>query len=152
MPIIYALAASLIVLVAGSALAALPGAVILRIAIWIYNKLVGGPGSPSSVPSPRFGKLAYIALNAIVIAAALPELLQFLRNPAVLGDAVPRIALLLGVLAALPIGFFALAGLLTRMLPTTFGRALLVSLFHWVITSVMIGGVIALALAVWAAR
>lgn len=54
-------------LVVGVALGTLIGAVILRAAIALYNKMAGGPKSPSSVPEPAFGKAMWITFATTLV-------------------------------------------------------------------------------------
>ena len=46
--------------VIGVPVGTLIGAVCLRAAVALYNKMAGGPSSPSSVPEPTFGKAMWI--------------------------------------------------------------------------------------------
>jgi hypothetical protein len=89
------------------ALGTVLGAVLLRAACALYNKLAGGKGSPSSVPEPLLDKaLGITFVTALVQAVAGSELL------------------------ALPVSFLVLAAMSSALLPTTFGRGLLVALCY----------------------
>jgi hypothetical protein len=60
MPEDAAIAGLLCALVIGVPVGTPIGAVFLRAAVALYNKLAGGPSSPSSVPEPTFGKAMWI--------------------------------------------------------------------------------------------
>ena len=106
------------------ALGTVIGAVFLRAACAIYNKLAGGKGSPSSVPKPLFGKAMGITfVTALVNLVAGFELLS------------------------LPVSLLVMAGMNSALLPTTFARGflvalcyLLVGLFVVVVLAVIFGG------------
>ncbi len=125
------------------------GAVVLRAACSLYNKLA----SPqSSVPAPGFGKalgITALSLIANVIAGAL--LGGVLAGGALAAGAQAKnfapAAQLIPSLVSLPVGILVMSGLLTVMLPTTFGRALLVTLIQYAIMMV-IGVVVAVVIGV----
>jgi hypothetical protein len=56
-------------LVIGVTVGTFIGAVILRGAVALYNKLARGPASPRGVPEPGFGKAMGITLAASVVKA-----------------------------------------------------------------------------------
>ena len=62
-------------LVIGLSIETLIGAVFLRAAVNLYNKLAGGASSPGSVPEPAFGKAMWIifatSLAQLVVAGLL---------------------------------------------------------------------------------
>jgi hypothetical protein len=101
------------------------GAVFLRAACALYNKLAGGKGSPSSVPEPLLGKAMGITFVTILVhAVAGFELLS------------------------LPVSLLVLAGMNSALLPTTFARGVLVALcyllvgfFVVVVLAFLFGGV-----------
>lgn len=96
------------------------GALFLRAACMLYNKLVGGKGSPSSVPEPVLGKAMVITfvtalINAIVGFELLPALVSLL----------------------------VMVAMTSALLPTTFARGILVVLCY-----LLVGIFVAIALAV----
>jgi hypothetical protein len=119
-----ALGVFLCVRVFAVALGTVIGAAFLRAACAFYNKLAGGKGSPSSVPEPLLGKAMGITfVTALVNAVAGFELLS------------------------LPVSLLVMAGMNSALLPTTFGRGLLVALcyllvglFVVVVLAVLFGG------------
>jgi hypothetical protein len=107
--------ADVIALVIGTLL----GAMLLRAGIWIYNRIAGGADSPRGLPEPSFGRawgiVAVATLVSIVVGTPI-------------GPGTNRAAgtsFLVGVLIE--------AGVLSYLLPTKYGRALLATLCQLVI-------------------
>jgi hypothetical protein len=122
------------------ALGALIGAVFLRAAIALYNKLAGGPQSASSVPEPAFGKAIGINLVAMLIDVALGFLIRLIAGPGTMSADPDSQGFNLGAqLISLPVSLLVTAALLSAMLPTSFGRAILVTLCEILILAVFIG-------------
>ena len=124
----------------------LAGAVILRAACALFNKMAS---AGNGVPAPSFGKALGITALTMIANAIAGVLLGIVlaggalaagqaNNPAV--QAVPT-------LASIPVGLLVMAGLLTAMLPTSFGRGLLVALIQYAIMLV-IGIIVAVIIAV----
>jgi hypothetical protein len=97
------------------------GAVILRAACALYNKMAGGAGSPSAVPKPEWGRAILITFVTAIVNFGAGLLLGFGGGE------------MLNILIAVPAAFLVMAGMLTAMLPTSFPRALLVTLLYYVI-------------------
>jgi hypothetical protein len=129
-------------LVIGVAVGTLIGAICLRAAIGLYNKLAGGASSPSSVPEPTLGKAMWITF-AIFVAHVI---LGMLIIGPIGGDgamtAGARGSDVVTQLISIPISFFITAGILSAKLPTTFGRAILVTLCD-ILVGLLVGGVLA---------
>jgi hypothetical protein len=106
--------------VGGVLIGGLIGAILIRAAVWLTNKIVGG-----TVPDPSFGKAFGMAVAAIVANWVV----GFVAGLAMRGGD-PQTVQIVSLLAGLPISFFVLAGIATAMLPTTFPRACLVALFY----------------------
>jgi hypothetical protein len=122
------------------------GAIILRAACALYNKLVGGPKTPTSVPEPDFGRAMGIIFVAWLVNLAAGFMLSMVFAGGVGAD---RVQTMMAQAISIPIGFLVLAGMIAGMLPTTFGRALLVALLYLliaVIVGVTIGFVVAIVL------
>jgi len=137
----------------GLILGSLIGAMLLRAAVALYNRLVGGESADGAVPSPSFRTAMGIALSTnvanffvgIVIGIAVSEMGRADPQPAgVDWQARARSLQILSQLIAMPIGFFVAAGMLCTRLPTTFGRASLVALCY-VLISILIVAVLAVA-------
>jgi hypothetical protein len=114
-------------LVIGVAIGTLIGAVILRAACWLYNKIAGGPNSASAVPEPDFGKAILICFVTALVNSGIQLVLGLVASQ--MGAATNLISL--------PISFIVMAAMLTSMLPTTFGRGLLVALLEFVVIIVV---------------
>lgn len=123
-------------LVFGLLIGTVVGAVILRAAISLYNKMAGGAGSPSSVPEPQFGK----AMGIVAVTCIVNMMVGFVIGLVVGGAAggagtagaggadAAKGAQLIAQSIAIPASLLVMAGMLSALLPTTFGRALLVTL------------------------
>jgi hypothetical protein len=132
-------------LLVGLALGTLIGAIILRAAVSLYNKIFGG-SSLSGVPEPDFGKAMGITFLTTLIQLVVRFLLG-IAGSAVAQGAGPngKIVALGTSLLAIPVSFLVMAGLIAAMLPTTFPRALLVALFYMII-GILIVAVLVVAL------
>jgi hypothetical protein len=142
------------VLVIGVAVETLIGAVFLRAAVALYNKLVGGASSPSSVPEPAFGKAMWI-IFAISLAQFIAGLVINLVMDAGPTSAAARrqgadeVAPLISLLISLPVNFLIMAGILSAKLPTTPGRAILVSLCYLFVALLVVGVLVGIAVLVF---
>ena len=127
-------------------LAVLIGVAFLRVSIAIYNMLVGGASSPNSVPVPEFERAALITC----VTAALQVVVRFM-----IGRMIGAGAVVLGVggkkadvvtlLISLPVSFLIMVLMLTALLPTTFGRALLVTMCYVLLVIIAIALGLAIA-------
>jgi hypothetical protein len=150
--------ASLIVLliavpsaVIGAAIGAILGGLVFQLACFVYNKFAGGESAPAAVPQPEYGgayKIVFISsaissvmnfvigflIGVIIILALGPEIGQARVNSAVVQ--------VLMNLISIPIALFVMSGVARKALPTTYGRAILVTLLYMVL-GVVIGAVIA---------
>ena len=121
----------------------------LRAACSLYNKLVGGPSTPTSVPEPSFGQAMGIIFVAWLVNLAVGFVLGMIFAGGAAAVGADRTQLMIAQVISIPIGFFVLAGMVTVMLPTTFGRAVLVSLLYLlvaVVVGLIIGIVVAMVL------
>jgi hypothetical protein len=140
------------------------GAVFLRAAIAMYNAMAGGRKSLSSVPEPDFGKAMGITfvtmlVNAVVsfgigfvIGTGAQEIGQGGREPDLVAAAqatgqARRGLDLVASAISFPISLLVMAAMLSGMLPTTFGRAILVTLCYMLIVLLVVGVVFAFFLA-----
>jgi hypothetical protein len=112
------------------------GAASLQLACYIYNRLAG---PAAAVPEPRIGKAIGLAVVTQIVCAGAGFVLAFVTHEA---GKVLRFPGAVGIIG-LSITFLVLTGLLTAMLPTSFGRACLVALL-----ALVIGFVIAAIIAV----
>lgn len=129
-------------LVIGVLVGTLIGAVCLRAAIALYNKMAGGASSPSSVPEPAFGKAMWIIFAISLAQFVLGSLIVLCTGAAATGPGAREQAFN-GVvqLISIPVSLLIMAGLLSARLPTTFGRAFLVTLCY-VLVELLVGGVL----------
>jgi hypothetical protein len=142
-------AEGLVILLGSLLLALFIGSVCLRGACYFYNLMAGGPKSPTSVPEPSTGKA--MGILAVIMGAnwALSCVIGLATSAGqAAGGARGSPGLnLLGAAVSVPLSFLIMAGMLTAMLPTTFGRSILVTLLYLLICliAVAIGVVIAMA-------
>jgi hypothetical protein len=126
----------------------LVGAVILRAAVAIFNKLAAGASSPSSVPEPAYGKAMWIifaASLAQMVVGALISLRGAGEAAGARGQDVDSVPLLI----AIPVNLLIMAGVLSGKLPTTFGRSFLVTLCYTLVETLVVGIIVALAILVF---
>jgi len=133
----------LIVLAVILAVATLVGAIILRAAVSLYNTMAGGANSTAAVPEPPMGK----AMGITFVTTLVNGVAGFIVGLVIGGAAAATGARGSGVevtaqLVSLPISVLVMAGMLAAMLPTTFGRAILVTLCHFLISIVIAGGIL----------
>ena len=147
MPEGVAIGVLLCALVIGLAAETLIGAVILRAAIALYNNLAGGASSPSSVPEPAFGKAMWItfavAVGRIIVGLLIGGL--FLDG----GSSAAETRGLVAQLIAFPVGLLIMAEVLSARLPTTFGRAILVTLCDLLLVLLVAGVLVGIAVLVF---
>jgi hypothetical protein len=146
MPEGTAIGVLLCVLVIGVAVGTLIGAVFLRAAVALYNQLAGGASSPFSVPQPTLGKAMWIILAISLAQVIVGSLIGVCTD---VGPTAPR-ARGLGVdviaeLISFPVTFLITAGVLSAKLPTTFGRAIVVTLCYMLIVLLVVGVLVAIA-------
>jgi hypothetical protein len=132
---------ALLGLLCGLLIGTVVGAVFLRAAISLYNKLVGGPGSPSIVPEPDFGKAMGITFVTSLVNGVVAFLIGMVMGAGAAGAGVqPGGGLnLVAQGIAFVVSLFVGAGMLAAMLPTTFSRGLLVILCYGLIVIVVVG-------------
>ncbi len=136
-------------LIIGLPVGTLIGAVCLRAAVALYNKLAGGASSPSSVPKPAFGKAMWISFESWVwqiVAGALIGGVTGLGARAVEGreQEIDVVAPLI----SLAVSLLIMVGVLSAKLPTTFGRAILVTLCEMLVVLLVVGVLAAIAVVV----
>jgi hypothetical protein len=125
--------AILVTMLCGAALfvvlGTLIGGLFLRAAIGLYNRMAGGVSSPGSVPVPGFGKAIGIAFLTILATAIVVFVAGWAVNTGfVAAGAGERGFDLLAQVISVPASLLVMAGMLTAMLPTSFGKAVLVTL------------------------
>lgn len=124
------------------AICTLIGGIVLRAAVSIYNKMVGGPDSPKAIPEPSLERAFSIMFVISVINGVAGFLIGMLLGHAAGTGAVrARDVQILTQLACIFIGIVFTTAMLSAMLPTTIGRAMLVTILHTVIVIVSFGAV-----------
>ena len=136
----------------GLALGTLIGAVLLRAAVALYNKMAGGASSPFGVPEPVFGKAMWISFDICVAQLVVGLFIVALTGTGT--TVVPRAnekgVDVVGLLIPVLIGLFIQVGILCAKLPTTFGRAIVVTLCDLLIVMLVAGVIAAIAVVVLA--
>ncbi|MFT5129750.1 MAG: hypothetical protein ACI8W8_003379 [Rhodothermales bacterium] len=123
--------ATLIGLAIGLAIGTLIGAIILRAAVALFNKMAG----EASVTEPEL-KVAM----AITFVTTLANLLAgFVIGALFPSGSSQGDGVVVALLFSLPTSFLIMAGMLTLMLPTSFGKACLVTLCHILIALLVFG-------------
>jgi hypothetical protein len=147
MPEGVALGALLCALVIGLALETLIGAVFLRAAVALYNKMAGGASSPSSVPEPAFGKAMWIIFAISVVQMVVVGLLLGLVTGAraQAAGAFGKGDDVVVQLISLTVSLLIMPTILSAKLPTTFGRALLVTLCYLLVVLLVVGVFVVIA-------
>jgi len=125
--------------------ATLIGAVILRAACWLNNTMVGGAKSESGVPEPGLGRAMGIVLVTLLVNGGVGFGVGFLMGASLLQSGMSPLTMqVIVTLIGVPIGFVVMSAMLTAMLPTTFGRAAIVTLLNYVVSIVVFGGALLL--------
>jgi hypothetical protein len=135
-------------LVGALVIGTLIGAVFLRAACALYNKMAGGKKSPSSVPEPELGKAMGITFVTTLINVMVSFMIGLVVGAGGTAAGVGETWLkILAQLAALPVSIHVMAGMNAALLPTTFVRGLLVALcyllvvlFVGIVVGVIFGG------------
>jgi uncharacterized membrane protein (Fun14 family) len=112
-------------------LALLFAAFFLRGGAWLYNKFVGGTDAPSAVPEPDLGRAILISFVTMLANFGVGYLIGL-----VVGNESQANKL------ATPIGLIVNAAMISKMLPTTFARGILVTLCEGLLALIIIGGVL----------
>ena len=128
-------------LVIGLSIETLIGAVFLRAAISLYNKMAGGASSPGSVPEPAFGKAMWIIFGSTVFQMVVGGLVIGISTDAgpVAAGAGGKGVDFVAQLISLPVGLLIMAAVLSAKLPTTFGRAVLVTFCYMLMVLLVVG-------------
>lgn len=104
-----------------------------------------------TVPDPPFGQAVVIVLVAWLVNFAV----HYVMSLAIGAGANPRGQMLAYQLVSLPVSFLVMASMLNAMLPTSFGKACLVTLFCYLIgiaIAIAIGGILfAVGVGLWGA-
>jgi len=136
-------------LVIGVVIGTLVGAVLLRAGIALYNRFAGGREAPGAVPEPAFGK----AMGIMFVTFLVNGVVNFVMGLMLGAGAVAAGSRMGGVnivaqLVSIPVSLLVMATMLMAMLPTTFGRGILVTLcymlvvlFVVVVLGVVFGGI-----------
>jgi len=114
----------------GLVIGSFANAVVLRVVCWIYNMQVGGWYAARSVPLPSWGKATLICLVSSVVQFAIALMWQVISF-------TEHLSLMTAQLIATPLTFVLGVLMLYAMLPTTFLRALVLSLIQHAILAMM---------------
>jgi hypothetical protein len=135
-------------LVIGVAFETLIGAVFLRAAVSLYNTMIGGASSAASVPTPAFGKAMWITFSISVIQMIVGLLITGLFR----GDgtgARGQFVDLVAQLSFFPVSLLIMVQMLATRLPTTLGRAFLVTVCYMLIVMLLVGVLVGIAVVVF---
>src|SRR6516164_7137354 len=137
----------------GLALGTLIGAVLLRAAVALYNKMAGGASSPFGVPEPVFGKAMWISFDICVAQLVVGLFIGVLTGTGTRATVLrpdEKGVDVVGLLIPVLIGLFSQVAILSAKLPTTFGRAIVVTLCELLIVMLVAGVIAAIAIVVFA--
>ncbi len=125
------------------------GAAFLRAGVGLYNMMAGGNKSKRAVPTPSFGKAMGIVLITWVVNMFTSFLIGLMFGFGGAAAGLRREMLTLSAqLVAIPIAVLIMASMLTALLPTTFGRAILVALCYMLVVILFVAILIVLIVAV----
>jgi hypothetical protein len=124
----------------GVAVETLIEAVCLRAGVALYNNQAGGASSPSSVPRPALGKAMWITFARILAHFIVICLIGIATGTGATaagpgGPGVDVVAQLISFLVSL----LVMAKILSTRLPTTFERAILVTLCYLLVVLLVVG-------------
>ena len=137
----------------GLAIGTLLGAVFLRAGVALYNWQTGGASSPTSVPKPAFGKAMWISFDICVAQLVVGLFIGVLTGTGTRATVLrpdEKGVDVVGLLIPVLIGLFIQVGILCAKLPTTFGRAIVVTLCDLLIVRLVAGVIAAIAVVVLA--
>ena len=133
-------------LVIGLVIGTLIGAVFLRAAVALYNTLAGGASSHRRVPKPAFGKALWISFKTCVAQMLLGLFIGGLTDTGGMAPGAREKGVdVVAQLISLPISLLIMAAILSANLPTTFRRAILVTLCDVLIVILVVGVILAIA-------
>jgi hypothetical protein len=145
------LGGAITVLVLGTLL----GAFILQYACHFYNRMAGVQKTPASIPEPSFARACAITLMAILVNMAAASAVGLLAGrpaaaAASVGSQLNTTFLLEIYTAAMwfPVGLVITTRLLSDMLPTTFLRALPVTLMYMALAIAIVAGLAGIAIVI----
>jgi hypothetical protein len=124
-------------------------AVCLRAGVALYNKLAGGASSPDGVPEPALGKAMWITFARILAQVVVGALLSLGTGagPTAAGVREEGIDVVVP-LVSFSVSLLIMAGILSARLPTTFGRAISVTLCYLLVVLLVVGVLVGIALLV----
>jgi hypothetical protein len=105
------------------AVLSLIGAVILRAACAIFNRMAGGADAPEAVPGPRYGKAVGIVFVSWLVTIGVMIVIGLV------GSAIKAHPLAVYFIVYPVVGMVT-AVIVSSMLPTTFGKAAVVTLWY----------------------
>jgi hypothetical protein len=138
----------LCVMVFAIALGTVIGALFLRAACALSNKLADSKGSPRSVPEPQLDKAIGITFVTTLVNAVVGFVIGLLvgAGTAATGPG-GRGPTVIAQLLSLPVSLLVMAGMNSALLPSTFARGLLIAVcyllvvvFVVVVLAVILGG------------
>jgi hypothetical protein len=113
---------------------ALMGGIVLRAACWCYNVFASQSKDRPAVAEPSLGRATFVALACTVVVVGVRVAVVFVGARGT--EFSPEAAQTLTYLSLVP-AFFVMAGMLARLLPTSFGNALGVTFTAFVIGFVL---------------
>lgn len=126
-----AIVVGLVAFLVALAVGVLIGAVIFRAAVSLTNKFLGSTGA---VPEPPFNRAVVIVLITTIVNMIGSFVAGVAAGAgAAAADAGESSAKIAAQLISLPIGFFIASGIYSAMLPTSFGKAMLVTVCQYII-------------------
>jgi hypothetical protein len=146
MPEGAALAGLLCALAIGLAIGTLLGAVFLRAAVALHNKMAGGASSPSRVAEPTVRKAMRITFDIWLAQLVLGVVIGCVTGtgPTATGAGKKGGDVVL-LLISIPVSLLITSAMLSERLPTTFGRAILVTLCDMLLVLLVVGVLVAIA-------
>jgi hypothetical protein len=148
MPEGAAIGGLLSVLVIGVAVGTLIGAICLRAAVALYNKLAGGASSPSSIPEPALGKAMWISFATCVAQMVVGLFIGGVTGTGATEAGAGEKGVNVALLTSIPVSLLIQAAILSEKLPTTFGRAILVTLCDMLIVIFAVAVLVGIAVLV----
>jgi hypothetical protein len=144
--------AGLCVLVFGLIIGSAIGSVILRTAIALFNAVTGVGNSRDAVPEPTYGEGMGIIFVTMIVNTVAGVVAGIAIGFGCAAAGVAEQAQTYARIVSLPLGIVVMSGMFSSMLPTTFFRALLITICYMIVWILIVAVIVVAAIAIFGFR